>query len=182
MPADLTGVPWYEPYMEIAQDLTPYLTGDATAGESNFIVTEAEAADPSHKMTRYEFVEMSVRVLKAYNCFDLDSDGDGLINYDEESKYGTDPYNPDTDSGGVDDGSEVGRSSDPLDESDDFGDGSLEGVEPGIYAVREACMACPCNSTIDYDADLRPGDEVFAIIRNDAGEIFGVSNTLTIQE
>lgn len=182
LPADLTGEPWYEPYMEIAQDLTPYLTGDATAGESNFIVTEAEAADPSHKMTRYEFVEMSVRVLKAYNCFDLDSDGDGLINYDEESKYGTDPYNPDTDSGGVDDGSEVGRSSDPLDESDDFGDGSLEGVEPGIYAVREACMACPCNSTIDYDADLRPGDEVFAIIRNDAGEIFGVSNTLTIQE
>lgn len=182
LPSDLTGEPWYEPYMEIAQDLTPYLTGEATAGESNYIVTSEEATDPMHLMTRYEFVEMSVRVLKAYNCFDLDSDGDGLINYDEENKYGTDPYNPDTDSGGVDDGSEVGRSSDPLDESDDFGDGSLEGIEPGTYAVREACMACPCNSTIDYDADLRPGDEVFAIIRNDAGEIFGVSNTLTVKE
>ena len=82
----------------------------------------------------------------------------------------------------MDDGSEVGRSSDPLLESDDFGDGSVEGLEPGIYAVREACNACPCNSSIDYDADLRPGDKVFAIIRNDAGEIFGVSNTLTVEE
>lgn len=182
LPENLFGEPWYEPYMEVAQDLTPYMTGEATAGEENYILTEDEATDPMHKLTRYEFVEMSVRVLKAYNCFDLDSDGDGLINYDEEAKYGTDPYNPDTDSGGVDDGSEVGRSSDPLDGDDDFGDGSLDGVAPGIYAVREVCMACPCNSNIDYNADLRPGDEVFAIIRNDAGEIFGVSNTLPIEE
>jgi hypothetical protein len=48
--------------------------------------------------------------------------------------------------------------------------------------VREACSACPCNSNIDYDADLRPGDEVFAIIQNEDGDIFGVSNTLTVQE
>ncbi|MFA4814709.1 MAG: S-layer homology domain-containing protein [Candidatus Gracilibacteria bacterium] len=182
LPDDLSGVPWYEPYMEIAQDLTPYMTGESTAGETNFIVTDEEAADPNHKLTRYEFVEMSVRVLKAYNCFDLDSDGDGLINYDEEGKYYTDPYNPDTDSGGVDDGSEVNRGSDPLDSSDDFGDGSLEGVEPGIYAVREPCSACPCISTIDYNADLRPGDNVFAIIQNAAGEIFGVSNTVTVEK
>ncbi len=182
LPDDLSGEPWYEPYIEVAQDLTPYLTGEATAGEENFILTAEEAADPSHELTRYEFVEMSVRVLKAYNCFDLDSDGDGLINYDEESKYFTDPYNPDTDEGGVDDGSEVGRSSDPLDGDDDFGDGSLEGVEPGIYAVREPCSACPCTSTIDYNADLRPGDSVFAIIQNDAGEIFGISNTVTVEE
>jgi uncharacterized repeat protein (TIGR01451 family) len=182
LPDDLTGVPWYAPYMEIAQDLTPYMNSDATAGETNFIVTAEEAADPGHEITRYEFVEMSVRVLKAYNCFDLDSDGDGLINYDEENKYGTDPYNPDTDGGGVDDGTEVGRSSDPLDGDDDFGSGTLEGMEPGIYAVREACSACPCNSNIDYDADLRPGDEVFAIIQNEDGDIFGVSNTLTVQE
>lgn len=182
LPENLYGEPWYEPYMEIAQDLTPYLTSEATAGESNFIVTEEEALEPMHELTRYEFVEMSVRVLKAYNCFDLDSDGDGLINYDEESKYGSDPYNPDTDSGGVDDGTEVGRNSDPLDGEDDFGDSELEGYDAGIYAVMEACSACPCNSLIDYNSDLRPGDKVFAIIRNDAGEIFGVSNTMTIEE
>lgn len=182
LPEDLFGEPWFDPYMEIAQNLTLYMSGDRTAGEANYIITPEEAADPYHEMTRYEFVEMSVRVLQAYNCFDLDSDGDGLINYDEEALYGTDPYNPDTDSGGVDDGTEVGRSSDPLNGEDDFDDGSLEGISGGTYAVSEVCSACPCSSTVDYDADLKPGDSVFAIIQNDEGEIFGISNTVTVQE
>jgi hypothetical protein len=177
---DVTGVPWYAPYVEIAQDLTPYMTGDTTAGEANYILTAEEAADPAHVMSRYEFVEMSVRVLQAYNCFDLDSDGDGLINYDEETIYGSDPYNPDTDAGGVDDGTEVGRSTDPLDGSDDFGAGTLNSSEPGIYAIREACSACPCLSQIDYAADLMEGDQVFAIIQNDEGTIFGQSNKVTV--
>lgn len=180
LPDNLTGVPWYAPYLEIAQDLTPYMNADVTAGTSNFILTADEAADPSHEMTRYEFVEMSVRVLQAYNCFDLDSDGDGLVNYDEESIYGTDPYNPDTDAGGVDDGTEVGRSTDPLDSTDDFGEGTLEGATPGVYAVTEVCSACPCTSSMDYNADLKLGDEVFAIIENDEGTIFGVSNTVPV--
>ena len=180
LPSDVSGEPWYSPYMEIAQDLSPYMNTENTAGTENFIVTAEEAAEPAHEMTRYEFVEMSVRVLKAYNCFDLDSDGDGLINYDEESVYGSDPYNPDTDAGGVDDGTEVGRNTDPLDSTDDFGDGTLEGAEPGIYAVTEVCVACPCTSSMDYDADLRPGDIVFAIIQNDEGEIFKVSNEVTV--
>lgn len=140
LPEDVYGEPWYEPYMEIAQDLTPYMTSEATAGESKFIVTEEEARDPMHELTRYEFVEMSVRVLKSYNCFELE------------------------------------------DIEEDTGDSALEGYDGGIYAVMEACKVCPCNSLIDYNNDLRPGDKVFAIIRNAAGEIFGVSNTMTIEE
>lgn len=173
---------WYEPYIEIAQDLSPYMTDETTAGTTNYILTADEASDPNHVMTRYEFVEMSVRVLQAYNCFDLDSDGDGLINYDEETVYGSDPYNPDTDAGGIDDGTEVGRGSSPLDGEDDFDDGSLSGIEPGIYAVREACVSCPCLSQVDYEADLRPGDSVFAIIQNELGEVFGVSNSITVSD
>jgi hypothetical protein len=180
LPEDLFGEPWYIPYMEIAQDLTPYMNTDVTAGSENFILTADEASDPNHVLTRYEFVEMSMRVLQAYNCFDLDSDGDGLVNYDEETIYGTDAYNPDTDAGGVDDGTEVGRGTDPLLGSDDFGSGTLNSAEPGIYAIREACSACPCTSQIDYAADLMEGDQVFAIIQNDAGEIFGQSNKVTV--
>jgi hypothetical protein len=182
LPENLVGEPWYDPYMNIAQDLTPYLVSDSTAGSESFIVTKEEAKDPLHELTRYEFVEMSVRVLEAYNCFDLDSDGDGLFNIDEETVYGTDPYNPDTDAGGVDDGSEVDRGSDPLNGRDDFADDSGDGLEPGIYAVQEPCIACPCTATIDYAAELRPGDTVFAIIQNAAGEIFGISNSLTLEE
>jgi uncharacterized repeat protein (TIGR01451 family) len=173
------GGAWYEPYIEIAQDLDPYLAAESS-GEANYILTASEAADPSHVVTRYEFVEMSVRVLAAYNCFDLDSDGDGLINYDEEAVYGTDPYNPDTDYGGVDDGTEVGRGTDPLDEEDDFDGGGLE-VDPGVYAIREACLSCPCTSNIDYDSDLQIGDIIFAIIQNSLGEILGKSNEVEIE-
>ncbi len=182
LPDDLSGEIWYEPYMEIAQDLSPYLLKEATAGETSYIVTAEEAADPSHVITRYECVEMSVRVLQAYNCFDLDSDGDGLINYDEESLYGSDPYNPDTDGGGVPDGTEVGRGTDPLDGEDDFGKLVTLSVDAGIYAVSEECNSCPCIATLDFDSDLRPGDSVFAIIQNDAGEIFAESNQVTVSE
>jgi hypothetical protein len=178
----LIGEPWYEPYIKIAQDLSPYMTSDKTAGETNYILTADEARDPAHIITRYEFVEMSVRVLNAYNCFALDSDGDGLINYDEESIYHTDAYNPDTDGGGVMDGTEVKRGTDPIDGEDDFANGSAESMTPGIYAVRDECNACPCESNIDYASDIIAGDTVFAIIQNDAKEILGISNRLICTE
>jgi len=174
--------PWYAPYMEVAQDLTPYMISDETQGEELFIITAEEAADPMEVITRYQFVEMSVRVLKAHNCFDLDSDGDGLINFDEENLYGTDPYNPDSDAGGVEDGTEVSRGTNPLNGDDDFDDSASLELDPGIYAIREACYSCPCVGNIDWDADLRAGDGVFAIIRNDEETIFGVSNTVIINE
>ncbi|MBU0981466.1 S-layer homology domain-containing protein [Patescibacteria group bacterium] len=181
LPEDLYGVPWYEPYIEIAQDMTPYMITESVGAE-NYIITPEEALDPLHILTRYEWVEMSVRALNAYNCFELDSDGDGLYNYEEESIYGSDPYNPDTDGGGVNDGAEVARGSDPLDPDDDFPPEVDLGLTTGIYVVQEPCTTCPCLASIDYDADLRPGDSVFAIIENDAGEIFGMSNTLIVHE
>jgi hypothetical protein len=176
---ELEAEPWYVPYLEIAMDLEPYLVDEQTGGSSNFILTTAEAADPLHELTRYEFVEISARVLQAYNCFDLDSDGDGLANYEEESIYGSDAYNPDTDSGGVDDGTEVSRGTDPLFGDDDFDEGGAA-LDGGIYAVQESCIACPCQSFVDYESDLRPGDEVFAIIQNEDGTVYGVSNRLEV--
>lgn len=49
----------------------------------------------------------------------LDTDMDGLLDTAEINLYGTDPLDPDTDNGGVDDGAEVNAGSDPLDASDD---------------------------------------------------------------
>ncbi|MDP2317349.1 MAG: MopE-related protein [Pseudomonadota bacterium] len=52
----------------------------------------------------------------------LDTDGDGLDDYDEREEYGTDPTVADTDGGGVDDGTEVRTDgTNPLDPSDDIG-------------------------------------------------------------
>ena len=173
------GSPWYEPYLRIGLDLSPYLKETPDGEGATYVLTRSEAVDPSHKLTRYEFVEMASRVLDFYNCFDLDSDGDGLGNFDEENRYGTDHYDPDTDDGGVNDGEEVGRGSNPLNPVDDFGSGL---GEVGVFAIHETCSTCPCEATIDYDADLRPGDSVFTIIRNEAGKIFGVSNQLEVGE
>jgi len=114
----IEGEPWWNPYTEAAQDLTPFLIGDS-AGDETYILTAEEAADPNHVVTRYEFVEMSIRALHAYNCYTIDSDGDGLSDWEEENIYGSDPADPDTDHGGVTDGEEASLNTDPLDDSDD---------------------------------------------------------------
>ena len=49
-----------------------------------------------------------------------DSDGDGLSDFDEKVMYKTDPYKADTDNGGVNDGAEIIRGTDPLDPTDDI--------------------------------------------------------------
>jgi ABC-type transport system substrate-binding protein len=49
----------------------------------------------------------------------IDSDNDGLSDYDEIFIYGTDPENPDTDGDGINDGDEIARGTNPL-FKDDF--------------------------------------------------------------
>lgn len=49
---------------------------------------------------------------------DIDTDGDGLSDW-EESLWGTDPNNPDTDGDGTNDGDEVAQNRDPNDPSSD---------------------------------------------------------------
>jgi parallel beta-helix repeat protein len=48
------------------------------------------------------------------NVTALDTDNDGLTDYAEENIHLTDPYNPDTDGDGINDGDEVAAGTDPL--------------------------------------------------------------------
>lgn len=300
--------PYYTAYMQAAQDLRPYLTGDIKL-KSNFILTAVEASDPEKDLTRGQFIELADRVLTAYDCSLIDTDGDGMPDFWEkqhsldyldpsdadedpdgdllknlqEYKYGTDPNNPDTDFGGVKDGVEVlDRQTNPLDPKDDYldsdGDGLSDedeiniyktepgnkdtdgggvndgdevlknatnplnplddkdtdsdglgdaeeqtiygtdylnpdtdeggvqdgvevyrGTDPldpkddlidprsnlsdGVYAIPQACNACPCPSAIDHTADLIPGDQIIGVISNDQNtQIYSQSNLVTIEE
>lgn len=65
----------------------------------------------------------------------IDSDGDGLSDWDEVNIYGTDPYNPDTDGDGLSDGDEVLKyGTDPLNPDTDF-DGLSDGAEVLVYGT-----------------------------------------------
>ncbi|MFC1747985.1 S-layer homology domain-containing protein [Pseudomonadota bacterium] len=176
------GTPWYAPYMNIAEDLTPYLTEPAYV-RNVFIVTEEESLRPTQAISRGEFVAMADRVLTAYDCSVIDGDGDGMPDYYErkygfdpfdpsdanedpdfdgltnleEYRYGTDPRNPDTDGGGIYDGDEVNKGTNPLDSIDDpidtDGDGLTDRDETNSFGT----------DPFDADTDnggVSDGDEV----------------------
>jgi hypothetical protein len=130
---------WYVPYIELAQDLSPVLLEEAEVKES-FILTPEEALEPNKPMTRAEFVAVADRVLTAFDCYQIDDDGDGMpsvwenehgldpfdpddanADFDndglsnlDEYRFGTDPYDPDTDDGGTNDGDEVENGTNPV--------------------------------------------------------------------
>lgn len=83
----------------------------------------------------------------------LDSDGDGLSDWDEINVYGTDPFNKDTDGDGLSDGDEVLKyKTDPLNKDTD-GDGLSDGDEVLKYKTD------PLKKDTDGDG-LTDGDEV----------------------
>jgi len=68
------------------------------------------------------------------NPFCIDTDGDGLTDYEEIFIYGTDPLNPDTDGDGLPDGLEIFYGMDP-NKPDTLGDGKLDGDR--VFAVTQ---------------------------------------------
>ena len=61
-----------------------------------------------------------------------DSDGDGLSDFDELTKYNTDPFKEDTDNDGLTDGLEIELGTNPLKRDTDNG-----GVDDGIEVLRD---------------------------------------------
>jgi outer membrane protein OmpA-like peptidoglycan-associated protein len=75
-----------------------------------------------------------------------DTDGDGLTDGDEVKKYHTDPLKADTDGGGVNDGEEVRRGTNPLDPSDDIVIGAIT-LEKGKTVVLEGVTFASASAT-----------------------------------
>ncbi len=177
------GEPWYRPYMEIAQNLNPYMIKQGYV-RNPYIVTPQEAMDPEDPLDRGEFIAMADRVLTVFDCSVIDDDGDGMPSYWErlhgldpfdpsdalihsdndklnnlnEYKHGTDPRNPDTDAGGVIDGEEVEQGTNPRDVPEDDpldsdGDGLKDRDEINVWKTD------PLNPDTD-EGGVNDGDEV----------------------
>ena len=88
--------------------------------------------------------------LNPYSAQDAtkDHDNDGL-NAIEEARFGTNPFNRDTDKDGISDGNEVAAGTDPLVDPDSDNDGLLDSVERSVGLN-------PFNGT---DADLDQDDD-----------------------
>ncbi|WP_161786961.1 ZirU family protein [Noviluteimonas dokdonensis] len=98
------------------------------------------------------------------DVIDIDPDGDGLTN-DEEETHGTDPNNPDTDGDGLDDKTEIDNGTDPLDPNDPNGGSTPVSVQvqfngaalndpPLVGSVLNAVVTCngsgTCPPTLQY--------------------------------
>ncbi len=139
---NLRGKPWYYNYLLTAQKEGIYPRGKFTAMDTmspaefqkyldNEIIRASSGLPGglansslllwlSQPISRVEFAIMVSRFTDRYNCNSLDKDGDGLPDNFEKYIYATSPTDADTDKGGVNDGAEVWRGSNPLDASDDF--------------------------------------------------------------
>lgn len=86
--------------------------------------------------TKTFFKESPAQILKEGK---LDYDGDGLINSEEE-KYGTDKFNPDTDSDGLSDGDEVYKYKTNPKNPDTDGDGytDKQEIDAGFDPLKKA--------------------------------------------
>lgn len=191
------GVPWYLPYMQISQNLTPYLENDNV--NEPFVLTPDEATVPLKQITRREFVIMAYRVLNINNCLTLDQDQDGLPYY-YEIKNNLNPNqndaSEDADSDGSSNLNEYQNGTDPQapnnnpEPTEPINDNNQPDNNPpqvitpngeGGYLNSIPCLTCPCEYRIEHESTLIKGDKLFAIIKNNEGEIIQVSNKFEIQ-
>lgn len=168
LPSEFDG-PWYNPYLEIASDLTPYITAQAARTNSllnNQLLTSTEIQNPNKTITREEFAVIASRVLDLYNCFEVE---------DQSSTQTDSNGQPSSPDGSNDNSSQPSANEDITLVFPNPG-------RPGLYIDQIACNSCPCAYTINDENDIIKGDIIFAVLLGPNQEIYSQSNTLTIRQ
>lgn len=199
--------PWYTDLLKVAQNLTPY-ANEGYLLKSNNVISETELIGADTYMVWENLVSMITRVLDIYNCFEIDSDDDGMSDVCEK-RYGISNPGADQDNDGILNVDECYYGLNPIESDKD--DVSAENVdtdfaedpwvndliekyltasvgfaftegESGIYIVPSECNTCPCDSTFLHKADIMPGDVLFTVISTENDDyIFSKSNEVIVQ-
>lgn len=129
----IAGAPWYADYFLTAQkegilpkgrfvefdsfsseDFVNFYKGLIESGQTSLLQAFLEGV-----ITRGEFAYMASYVLNKFDCYKNDKDEDGIPDFLEIYRFGTDMELKDTDLGGVSDLAEIVRGTDPLNAADD---------------------------------------------------------------
>ena len=153
-------------------DQTTCTISGLIAGETyNFAATSLDSDGNESDFS----ATITYRVPSSSNSEDVDSDGDGLSDYDETNIYITDPTSSDTDGDGLSDGDEINLYSTDPNRVDSDNDGLEDGTEifqgtapnstdsdgDGLNDYQELVTHGSDPNNVDTDGDgLSDGDEV----------------------
>ncbi|MBU1446233.1 S-layer homology domain-containing protein, partial [Patescibacteria group bacterium] len=105
-------------------------------------------------VTRAEFAIMVSKIMESFDCYEFDTDGDGLPDNLEKYEFNTDISNADTDQGGLDDLSEIIQDKNPLDPSDDLiSDRDHDGMTDEWEETYDLDPYDPADAYFDSDID-----------------------------
>jgi uncharacterized repeat protein (TIGR01451 family) len=105
-------------------------------------------------VSRAEFAIMISKIMESFDCYEVDTDGDGLPDNLEKYEFNTDISNADTDGGGLDDLSEIIQDKDPLDPADDLiSDRDHDGMTDEWEELYDLDPYDPADAYFDSDID-----------------------------
>ncbi len=126
------------------------------------VLDGTEKTDGTDSLDPCKFMESSITLAQTGSWLASDCDDDKLTN-EEELFLGTNPFDPDTDKDGIDDGVEVDENTSPLDDCDSIGGTALETSDCDLDGLTNAEEIELGTDPFDADTDgdkIEDGEEV----------------------
>lgn len=170
------GDQWYDPYMRVALNITPYLVDIADVPTRAFLITRDEALRPTEPITRGDFALMAERVLLVRDCYS--SDGEISAGAEDFSLVPNSDSVPGTDQTGSDFSLNSNNDEGVNAVDRTVGRDARSARTEGIFIVDQGCAnVCPCRTHIEPAAVFSAGDIIFAAITGPNGiPIYAKSN------
>jgi hypothetical protein len=177
-----TTEPWYDAYLEIAQDITPYINDNIITNQ-DFILTPEEAQTPAKQITREEFAVIAFRVLSLNNCIEKNKSQltPSVPTKPTSTSETTSPNSTTNENSQPGTSNSTNTTSTQPSTSTTQNQSSSQNSQTnaGIYMQQLSCVSCPCQYRYDYLATVRNNDTIFAVIRDpETGEILQKSLTI----